>query len=95
MELPRPECKSGYPWTRNDSIRLGEIAYQVGLAPEDAEAALIQGARFLAHGFSSSEIDELIRTQYRIWAEEDEAMHSGKATVSQARRWWERRKRND
>jgi hypothetical protein len=82
-------------WTRNDSIRLGEIAYQVGLTPEDAEKALIQGAKFLAHGFSDHEINELIQTQYRIWAEEDEAMRSKTATISQARRWWEREKRSE
>lgn len=82
-------------WTRNDSTRLGQIAMQAGLGPVGAEEALMLGARFVAHGFSSSEIDELIVTQYRIWAEEDEAIQSGKATVSQARRWWGRRKRND
>lgn len=82
-------------WTRNDSTRLGLIALQAGLDPSDAESALMLGARFFAHGFSSSEIDELIRTQYRIWAEEDEAMRLKTATVTQARRWWERRKRND
>lgn len=82
-------------WTRNHSIRLGEIAMQAGLNFVEADEALMLGARFLAHGFSPSEIDEMIVTQYRIWAEEDEAMRSKEATPSQARRWWERRKRND
>lgn len=82
-------------WTRNDSTRLGQIAMQAGLSFVDAEEALMLGARFVAHGFSSSEIDELIVTQYRIWAEEDEAMRLKTALPSQARRWWDRRKRND
>lgn len=54
-------------WTRNDSIRLGEIAQQVGLLPTDAEEALTLGARFYAHGFTGSEIDEMIRWQYSQW----------------------------
>lgn len=82
-------------WTRNDSIRLGQVATQVGLTPEDAETALTLGARFYAHGFTGYEIDEMIRWQYQQWAEEEEVMESGKATVSQARRWWARKKRND
>lgn len=58
-------------WKRNDSIRLGEIAYQVGLTPEDADTALTLGARFLAHGFTGAEIDRMILAQYRTWAEEE------------------------
>ena len=52
-------------WTRNDSIRLGEIAYQeVGLTPEDAEWALMIGARMVAHGFSGYDIDQMIQGHY-------------------------------
>lgn len=51
-------------WTRNDSIRLGEVAYQVGLTPEDAETALMIGARMVAHGFSGYDIEQMIQSHY-------------------------------
>lgn len=80
-------------WTRNDSIRLGEIAYQVGLTPEDADKAITLGARFLAHGFRGEEIDNMICWQYQQWARDERAVMTNAATVSQARRWWERSNR--
>lgn len=82
-------------WTRADSTALGTLALQAGLTDvAEAERALMIGVRMLAHGFSDSELDELIVTQYRIWAEEDEAMNEGTANVSQARRWCGRRSRD-
>lgn len=80
-------------WLRKDSIRLGEIAYQIGLTPHNAADAVILGARFLAHGFSTGEVNEMIMNQYSTWAEEDKAVRLKTATPSQARRWWERQKR--
>ena len=51
-------------WTRNDSIRLGEIAMQSGLTNSDAENALAIGARMLAHGFTGYDIDQMIQMHY-------------------------------
>lgn len=82
-------------WKRKDGYELAKMALQLGLSPEDAREALEVGARLLVHGFTRHEISEMIYTQYRIWAEEDEAVKSGKATVFQGRRWWGRKKRND
>lgn len=51
-------------WIRNDSIALGQIAMQAGLLPDEAENALMIGARMIAHGFSGYDIDEMIQRHY-------------------------------
>ncbi len=59
-------------WSRNDSLRLGRVAMQLGLAPYSADRALEVGARFLGHGFDTNEIDAMIPWQYKQWAENDD-----------------------
>ncbi|QDK01329.1 hypothetical protein SEA_WATERT_59 [Microbacterium phage WaterT] len=51
-------------WTRNDSIALGQIAMQAGLFPDEAERAVMLGARLIAHGFSGYDIDKMIEHYY-------------------------------
>jgi hypothetical protein len=48
-------------WKRRSGAALTQIAMQAGLAtPEDAERALMIGARMLAHGFTDREIDKMV-----------------------------------
>lgn len=47
------------------AYRLLALAEQVGLTVADAEEALTIGARFLAHGFSGDEINQMILNHYR------------------------------
>lgn len=56
--------KYSVQWTRNDSIWLGETAMQCGLTADEAEAALMLGARMHAHGFSGYDIDQMIQYHY-------------------------------
>lgn len=51
-------------WARADSISLGETAMKAGLRPDNAQEALMIGARMIAHGFSSYDIDEMIQCHY-------------------------------
>lgn len=51
-------------WSRNDSTRLGEIASQVGLSPEEAERAITLGARFIALGYSDEDVNDM-ESDYR------------------------------
>ncbi|QOC59382.1 hypothetical protein SEA_LIFES_56 [Microbacterium phage Lifes] len=51
-------------WTRNDSIALGQIAMQAGFRPDNAQEALMIGARMIAHGFSGYDIGEMIQRHY-------------------------------
>lgn len=82
-------------WTRNDSIQLGQTASQLGFTLEESVEALRIGGRLWAHGFTGYEIDAMIRWQYQQWAEDEKAVKDGDATITQSRRWWERKKRND
>lgn len=82
-------------WTRNDSIRLGEIACQVGLTPDDAKGALTLGARFWAHDFTGYEIENMIHWQYAQWAEDERVVQEKTASPSQFRRWLGREKHHD
>lgn len=51
-------------WSRDVASRLADTAMRAGLNPIEAEDAIELGARFLAHGFSPSELDEMIRHTY-------------------------------
>ena len=56
---------SGAAWKRSDSIRLGGEAMKAGLATYgEAEGALLIGARMLAHGFTSRDIDQMVQDHY-------------------------------
>jgi hypothetical protein len=55
----------GKQWTRRATADLARIAMQAGLYPDDAETALMLGARFLAHGFTGNEIDRMIVNHYQ------------------------------
>lgn len=52
-------------WTRAASADLARTAMQVGLLPDDAESALMIGARMRAHGFTGHDIDNMIQDFYR------------------------------
>ncbi len=78
-------------WTRNAAIRLGELASQVGLTPDNAEDALVLGARLLAHGFLPDEIQSMIQWQYKRWIDDEDAVMSGAPTLDQFARWTKRR----
>lgn len=64
-------------WTRNDSIRLGEIAQQVGLLPAEAEEALTLGARFQVLSFNDWEISHMIQTQCQLRADLERGYDQG------------------
>lgn len=73
-------------WTRNDSIRLGEVAQQVGLFPDESEKALTLGARFHALGFNEWEIQHMIQTQYQLRADLERGYDQGTITPSDFRK---------
>lgn len=73
-------------WTRNSSIRLGEIAQQVGLLPDEAEKALTLGARFQALGFNNWEIQHMIDTQYQLRADLERGYDQGTIAPSDFRK---------
>lgn len=73
-------------WTRNDSIRLGEVAQQVGLLPDEAERALTLGARFQARGFNDWEIQHMIHTQCQLRADLERSYNQGTISLSDYRK---------
>lgn len=52
-------------WTRAAANDLARTAMQAGLDVDDAEQALVLGARMLAHGFTSQEINDMVQHAYR------------------------------
>lgn len=53
-------------WKRSDSVRLGEEALRCGIDNyEEAATALHYGARLLAHGFTTPDIDRAVLAFYR------------------------------
>lgn len=75
---------------RKDVYQMGLLLCQCGIDNlEDATQAVQTGARFLAHGFTHAEIGDMIRYQYKQWADAEEAVSSGTATLKQYRRWRE------
>ena len=55
-------------WTRAHASGLAETAMKAGLTPDVAPLALEVGARMLAHGFTSAELDAMI-----LWAYQQDA----------------------
>lgn len=51
-------------WLRSDTAKLAEIAGQVGLSPEESLRAITIGARFIALGYSDSDMDNM-ESDYR------------------------------
>ncbi len=65
-------------WTRADHVRLGTIAMQAGFATaEEAEPALMIGARMTAHGFTNVDIDRMIQVHYAEQAAPDRSRRRG------------------
>lgn len=52
-------------WTRADSLRLGTEATHLALGPDQALLALEIGARIIAHGITSEELNRLVLDHYR------------------------------
>lgn len=77
-------------WSRKVTTELATSAMQLGLDPEQAQKALGIGARMLSHGFTTSELDDMVRVQYKRWADDERAVMDGVATVRQASRYWDR-----
>lgn len=46
-------------WLRSDTAKLAQIAVQVGLTPEQSLRAITIGAKFIAMGYSDSEINDM------------------------------------
>ena len=73
-------------WLRKHGRDLSIVATQAGLTPEEAERALMIGARFVAHGFTQGDIDSMVQWKYRGWAE-DFASDDVSAKLRHFRRW--------
>lgn len=53
-------------WLRSDTAKLAEIAGQVGLSPEESLRAITIGARFIALGYSDSDVDNMQSDYQRL-----------------------------
>ncbi|WP_288120869.1 hypothetical protein [Microbacterium sp. 69-7] len=76
------------------TVKLEQVAEQLGLRPDDAVRALGIGARMLAHGFIPEEIDYMVRTAYEERAFDERCIKGGHATPEQLRRARAREARN-
>lgn len=71
-------------WTRAAAIELAESAMHAGLMPDGAHDALQLGARLLAHGITSAEVDRMLLDYYQVLAKAEEMLANNWAHVTWA-----------